>query len=316
MIQMAWMLLLVAGHVSQGGDAPVAITEFLNNPDGADKGREWVELFNYGADTVDLGGWTLGDEGTDLVDLPDIALPSGGFVVLVSGGLGGVDAATAKAIFETEWLAGRSDPAVVGLAGMALANGADELVLRDAAGTAVWTLAYADDETPPHATFLTATHDYSIRRFGSAQAPGVVRHGDDNDLPGFAGYEENDLAVDPFAVESDISRLAPLFGDDFASVVRPSVGSPLAGGNRVIPAGDVDRDGAVGVLDLLLLLGAFGPCRQPCPPYCPADFDGDCEVTADDLEILLAGWDRDASDAAPRSRRSSRRPRPTLSRRP
>ena len=30
--------------------ALLAITEFLNNPDGADKGREWVELFNYGPD--------------------------------------------------------------------------------------------------------------------------------------------------------------------------------------------------------------------------------------------------------------------------
>ncbi len=58
---------------------------------------------------------------------------------------------------------------------------------------------------------------------------------------------------------------------------------------RAAPIGDVDGDGLVGVGDLLILLGAWGPCPQ-CPPSCPADFDGDCQVAVTDLLILLANW--------------------------
>lgn len=40
-------------------ETDVRINEFLPNPDGDDSGAEWVELFNGGADSVDLSDWTL-----------------------------------------------------------------------------------------------------------------------------------------------------------------------------------------------------------------------------------------------------------------
>ncbi len=52
--------------------------------------------------------------------------------------------------------------------------------------------------------------------------------------------------------------------------------------------GDIDGDGVVGVLDLLILLGAWGPCKS-CED-CPADLDGDCNVGVKDLLILLGNW--------------------------
>ncbi len=54
--------------------------------------------------------------------------------------------------------------------------------------------------------------------------------------------------------------------------------------------GDVDGDGTVGILDLLALLGAWGPCPAPCPGSCPADLDADCQVGILDFLILLANW--------------------------
>ena len=90
-----------------GAAGQIAITEFMNNPDGADQGREWIELYNFGPVDLCLAGWTIQDEDTDLFALPDVTIPSGGYLVLVSGGvpgLGGVDAATAEAIFAQEWL--------------------------------------------------------------------------------------------------------------------------------------------------------------------------------------------------------------------
>ncbi|MCH8053895.1 MAG: hypothetical protein IH895_07525, partial [Planctomycetes bacterium] len=58
---------------------------------------------------------------------------------------------------------------------------------------------------------------------------------------------------------------------------------------------DLDGNGDVGAFDLGLLLGAWGPCEEPCEPgdpstTCPADLSGDCIVDAFDLALLLGAW--------------------------
>ena len=53
--------------------------------------------------------------------------------------------------------------------------------------------------------------------------------------------------------------------------------------------GDLDEDGTVGILDLLLLLSSWGPCPDP-PEPCAADLDGDGAVGILDLLTLLANW--------------------------
>ncbi len=55
------------------------------------------------------------------------------------------------------------------------------------------------------------------------------------------------------------------------------------------PAGDLDGDWLVGVSDLLLLLGAWGPCPDP-PDPCAGDLDADGIVGVGDLLIVLANW--------------------------
>ncbi len=54
--------------------------------------------------------------------------------------------------------------------------------------------------------------------------------------------------------------------------------------------GDLDNDGLVGVTDLLILLSAWGPCPNPCPPTCQPDLNADCAVNVTDLLALLATW--------------------------
>ena len=49
---------------------------------------------------------------------------------------------------------------------------------------------------------------------------------------------------------------------------------------------DLDGDGFVGVMDLMMLLGQFGPCSGSCW----ADMDHDGMVGVTDLLILLANW--------------------------
>lgn len=56
---------------------------------------------------------------------------------------------------------------------------------------------------------------------------------------------------------------------------------------------DLNGDGEVGAEDLAILLGAWGPCEGRCP----ADFDGNGEVGAADLAILLGAWGSSAECA-------------------
>ena len=49
--------------------------------------------------------------------------------------------------------------------------------------------------------------------------------------------------------------------------------------------GDLNSDGSVGVVDLLILLGSWGICQG-----CPADLDCDGSVGVSDLLILLGNW--------------------------
>ncbi|MCH8969250.1 MAG: hypothetical protein IIA66_09055 [Planctomycetes bacterium] len=67
----------------------------------------------------------------------------------------------------------------------------------------------------------------------------------------------------------------------------------LAGGSSC-PA-DLDGDLNVGAFDLALLLGGWGQCPDPCTSgdpdaTCAPDFDGDCAVGAFDLAVLLGSW--------------------------
>ncbi len=56
------------------------------------------------------------------------------------------------------------------------------------------------------------------------------------------------------------------------------------------PAGDLDGDCQVGVIDLLTLLAVWGPCAAPCPPSCTGDLDGDCTAGVVDLLMVLGNW--------------------------
>jgi len=53
--------------------------------------------------------------------------------------------------------------------------------------------------------------------------------------------------------------------------------------------GDFNIDGFVDVTDLLMLLGNWGLCAQPCPT-CLGDTNADCEVAVSDLLDVLEHW--------------------------
>ncbi|MCH8210246.1 MAG: hypothetical protein IIB99_02625 [Planctomycetes bacterium] len=85
----------------------------------------------------------------------------------------------------------------------------------------------------------------------------------------------------------------PAPGDVTLGLFRPGTPESVAF-TVVVPrqncVGDIDGDGDgdVGVKDLLVLLGSWGPC--PKKGDCPADFDNSGDVGVKDLLILLGNW--------------------------
>ena len=55
------------------------------------------------------------------------------------------------------------------------------------------------------------------------------------------------------------------------------------------PPGDLNGDGVVGIIDVLMLLASWGDCPA-LPEQCSADLNYDCVVGIGDLLTLLAGW--------------------------
>ena len=70
-----------------------------------------------------------------------------------------------------------------------------------------------------------------------------------------------------------------LNGDAFLTDAVAHNGSGVA-------IGDVNGDGAATYQDLILILGAWGPCGSPCP----TDLDGNGVTGYQDLLVVLANW--------------------------
>jgi hypothetical protein len=122
---------------AQPGD--VIINEIMQNPKAVvDTYGEWVELFNTTDHPVDLNGWTLRDEGSDLHQINSggpLWLAPGGYVILGRNAdplaNGGVAVDYAYRAFT-------------------LGNTDDEVILLDALGTEVDRIAYDGGVTFPN----------------------------------------------------------------------------------------------------------------------------------------------------------------------
>ncbi len=182
----------------------IAITEWICNPTATQSTDEWVEIYNYGTDPVDLQDWRLKDEDADnsLISGTSYLVGAGQYVIL----------ARDKANFEALWLDGCPSHKVLEV-GMALANKTDEIILEDASGNVVWSVAYQNDKTKGRATYYTES-TYTNRVWGSKASPGVDRNG--NDVTGTLGYEKNNATADPLAYTSTTADIgSPLNGQVF-----------------------------------------------------------------------------------------------------
>ncbi len=81
-----------------------------------------------------------------------------------------------------------------------------------------------------------------------------------------------------------VDRFRVVADDD----MRPVTLTPDATFEYFTP-GDIDGNGVVNFVDLLAVLGAWGPCADP-PAACPADVNGSGAVEFGDIVVLLGNW--------------------------
>ncbi|QDV24972.1 Ig-like domain-containing protein [Aureliella helgolandensis] len=129
----------------------IVISEIMYNPNGGEPQTEWVELYNRGTTTIDLGGWTLDDEdGTDWGKIAEgIQLAPGQVGVLYNNFFDTIS----DTDFRTSWSV-PTEAIVAGIFWGDLANDPtttgevnEVLTLIDAGGEPVEVVNYGNDGT-------------------------------------------------------------------------------------------------------------------------------------------------------------------------
>jgi len=134
-LPLALVLLLIAGPSLDAQAGDVVISELMYHPvDPGDPSQEFLELHNRGVGVVDLDGWCFTD-GITFCFGPGDSIAPGEYLVLAQ------DAVAFNAAYGFA-----SDFSGYGLK---LSNGGETLVLEDAVGSVVDTLAYSDVDPWP-----------------------------------------------------------------------------------------------------------------------------------------------------------------------
>jgi len=163
------------GRTYEDSPYAVKISEVLANAGagGDDAAREWVELYNAGPESVELGGWSLADN-VAADTLPPAALPPGAYAVVA-----------ASPDFRRQYRAFQGALLVLadGRIGNGLANDGDRLLLLDEEGRTVDALSYGVDHEffEPPAPAVPPGH--SLERFPSDRDTDTAADFRDNAYP-------------------------------------------------------------------------------------------------------------------------------------
>ncbi|MBA4017933.1 MAG: hypothetical protein C0483_12215 [Pirellula sp.] len=215
----------------------VAITEFMTSPIGQQDSREWVELYNFGKEPVNIKGFRFSDGKNDICDLPDATIKPGDFVIVVVGHDRRRFDSDRKTIFEAEWLGGKADPRVVAVDQIHFnLERADAIILQNRRRTPIWMVGWTADDRAGMSTYL-AIDNFNIRSYGDADKPAVNRAGNDGTV---LGYEGQQTKKEDVAWTSDVSKLEAAGGFLFKAKAdggdnAHGVGSPLKGNYKPMP---------------------------------------------------------------------------------
>ncbi len=80
---------------------------------------------------------------------------------------------------------------------------------------------------------------------------------------------------------------------DFSPVAQATVDTTVDSFTFTVESecpADLTGDDQVNIDDIFTVLGLWGDCDDPCPPYCAGDLTEDCIVNIDDIFAILGEW--------------------------
>lgn len=233
---------------------PVILREIHHSPPAG--GREFIELFNAGADVESLAGWQL--TGSVLFDFPDVSIPAHGQLVLVPFATGGAEEAAFRDAYGVA--------AEVALAGPW--NGS-----LDGAGELVLYRAWPPPPDPP--PVIPRTIEDRVRFSGTSDGWPLATEGRSlhriDLLPGDEASSWE--AMDPSP------GIVPVVGDPGYTYDR-WVEEHFAGGSaNSHAAGDPDGDGLVNLLEYAFGTNPAAPTGPGPLPVLTVEGDGQATFT-------------------------------------
>ncbi len=134
----------------------ILINEVQSNPlqSGSDSSYEWIELFNPGAEAVELIGWGISDN-YEMDEIPSLNVSANGFVLVAASESFSVNFPNYN---------GTIVFTVDGRIGNGLGNAGDRLALKDSAGTIIDEMSYGDDESITSPSYPNVADGHSLER--------------------------------------------------------------------------------------------------------------------------------------------------------
>jgi len=255
---------IMVGTTSNPGDILINEVQYDPPQSGTDAAWEWVELYNPTNATVDLSGWTIGDNaGGDTV--PALSLPSGGFAII---------AATANFSDNFPGCGCTIVYMADGAIGNGLSNTGDRVVLKDSAGTTIDAVSYGTDTT--YTTLPDVAAGHSLER--SPAGGSFVDNPNPSPCPSYST-----ATATPSPTPTATPSPSP------TSTSTPTA-SPTTTPTAEVQPGDVNLDGIINCIDITQCeLCILDPVKYPKGNYAGWDADGNGEGpnSGDILAIVL-----------------------------
>jgi hypothetical protein len=174
LLVLALLLLSRLSCPIRASSPTLLISEVLYDPLGTEPDKEWIEIYNAGASTIDLSVYKVGDEetpgqGEGMLQFPTGASANPGQVIVIANkatafmGFWGFnpdyemlasDEAVPDMISYLTWAGGKVE----------LRNGGDEMLILDGGDVIVDAMSYGDTTTFFNPACPDVTEDHSLER--------------------------------------------------------------------------------------------------------------------------------------------------------
>lgn len=196
--------------------SPIVINEVLYDPaqDGDDADNEWIELYNAGDASVDLGGWIVADNRSS-DRLPAFMLEPGGFVILA-----------AREAFLANYPQFDGDVIILDSnIGNQLGNDGDLVALIDAGGRFADAVSWGDDSAALSPPIDDAPEGHSLERSAAGVDTDRAEDFVDNERPSPGepyGAHGADMTADD---DGPRVQVLPAAGDSYSWVIPLAIGA-------------------------------------------------------------------------------------------